>query len=791
MAYSISPARRAALLSVALASLLFLAYVLTLAGVARANDELWILDVTESVATGNDYQFNQTLYINHSAGVEPVQPLLAAPLYWLALNTSWVGNMHAMALFNPLITVLTALLLFHHALMLGYGERSALAAALLFGLATMAWPYTQYYFREPLTGLAMLAAITAWEHWRQSAVASQWRRWAWFGIAITVTMIAMLSKESALIILPMFVLLALPNLAMFRQHRKQALIAAISVLALIVLAVIGLLAFKEAGAMLTRYRFMAQFRSLVAGLPASTDGLLGYFVSPGKAIWWYSPITMLALASPILLPRARWRESWLMLGTVFWFGLIYAANKGDIWFGGAGWGARFMLPIIPFLMIAALPAIDRAINSVSIWLKLLLIALGAWGLIVNIGGVYVNIYSYYSFLEKSVKEVSWLGPALWDFRWSQAIGSLLFLPQAKTDILWLTPAPDWLMIALFVLGVALALGLLVRFHRAAQPSRALAFWATASPLIALAITLFGLSRAFMDARYLADNPALWQLKADLEQNLDRGDTIMLSTRQYAAFFLNYYKGKAIWYALPDSPGERFSPEQPPEVVSDNINDLVASDLVTVFKDVSEGGSRYHARPVWLVVDTGPFLPWSTRPPEHYLANVSYTISVTEYNPRVRLVGYLPHNAPSSLNPERPVDAVFGPSIHLIGYDVWSSTGEPERVHAGDMLGVSLVWKPARAIDTDYTIAVHWIDSNGQVVAQQDRQPVGGFRPTSAWKPGKSLRDNYGFVVPDLAPGKYSIRVTLYQWPSLERLAVTDSRRRPLGDSFGLFTLEVR
>jgi hypothetical protein len=249
----------------------------------------------------------------------------------------------------------------------------------------------------------------------------------------------------------------------------------------------------------------------------------------------------------------------------------------------------------------------------------------------------------------------------------------------------------------------------------------------------------------------------------------------------------------LWYSRPDSPGERFSPEQPPVAESDKLEDLVAPKALALFREYAPGGSRYQDdRLAWLVVDTGPFLTWSTRPPERYLATNYYTVSQNEFDPRVRVVSFLLSPAPDAdTAPERSTDVIYGDAIRLVGYDVWSSTGEPERLRPGEYLGISLVWEAIKPVDTDYTIAIHWLDSAGQVVAQQDRQPVGGFLTTSQWKVRQRLRDNYGFVVPDLPPGRYTTRVTLYQWPSLERLLVRGASSTDLGDSAGLFTLEIR
>ena len=68
------------------------------------------------------------------------------------------------------------------------------------------------------------------------------------------------------------------------------------------------------------------------------------------------------------------------------------------------------------------------------------------------------------------------------------------------------------------------------------------------------------------------------------------------------------------------------------------------------------------------------------------------------------------------------------------------------------------------------------------MAQEDRTPVGGFRPTSAWQPGEVIRDNYGFALPSALPlGHYQLIVGLYSPTSMERLAVVASDGAPLGD----------
>ena len=78
--------------------------------------------------------------------------------------------------------------------------------------------------------------------------------------------------------------------------------------------------------------------------------------------------------------------------------------------------------------------------------------------------------------------------------------------------------------------------------------------------------------------------------------------------------------------------------------------------------------------------------------------------------------------------------------------------------------------------------VQLLSQGGELQAQVDRAPVGGFRPTSSWQPGEVIRDNYGLALPpDLPLGRYQLIVGLYSPDSLQRLAVSTSEGVAMGD----------
>jgi hypothetical protein len=79
------------------------------------------------------------------------------------------------------------------------------------------------------------------------------------------------------------------------------------------------------------------------------------------------------------------------------------------------------------------------------------------------------------------------------------------------------------------------------------------------------------------------------------------------------------------------------------------------------------------------------------------------------------------------------------------------------------------------MNQDYTVFVHLVSPNDQLLAQHDGQPWWKVPlPTSTWQPGEELRDEHRLrLPPDLAPGTYRLQVGAYDWQTLERLPVIE------------------
>ncbi len=112
---------------------------------------------------------------------------------------------------------------------------------------------------------------------------------------------------------------------------------------------------------------------------------------------------------------------------------------------------------------------------------------------------------------------------------------------------------------------------------------------------------------------------------------------------------------------------------------------------------------------------------------------------------------------------------LGDTVRLEGYRL----GRAE-LAAGDMLELDLVWRCLAQMEGSFTVFVHIIAEDETILAQQDRLPLSGEHPTSAWLSQEVVIDPYHIPLPAEAPkGRYRIAVGLYDADSGARLPAYD------------------
>ncbi len=106
-----------------------------------------------------------------------------------------------------------------------------------------------------------------------------------------------------------------------------------------------------------------------------------------------------------------------------------------------------------------------------------------------------------------------------------------------------------------------------------------------------------------------------------------------------------------------------------------------------------------------------------------------------------------------------VNLGLGDRITLLGYELIE--GDPARL--------TLYWRAEAPVEDDYTVFIHALDADGEIITQFDAPPLDGLYPTYTWLPGQIIADSRSLALPGTAR---ALSVGLYEPGSSTRLPVT-------------------
>lgn len=314
----------------------------------RALAERGTLSIDSYPVTGDWAEHDGKRYANKAPGLSflaaaawPLTSPLAPEGRGEALSRrAWVLNVAV----NALPAALLGWLLFTSLGLLGAGNpQLRAAAALTYGLGTLAFPYaTAFYAHQPAAtaGFAAFSALLAGEgasHPRRLAVIAG----ACAGLAVT------LETSCAL------VALGLGAWLLFHPARR----------ALVVPFVVGGLPFALALGVYNAAAFGSPWTLWVAhanpavevrvdgqlfGAP-SLENALALLVLPYRGLFYTSPILLLAFAGWPSLRRTRPGVALLCAGIPLAF--LVLVSSFHAWYGGWAPGPRYLVPALPFLFV--------------------------------------------------------------------------------------------------------------------------------------------------------------------------------------------------------------------------------------------------------------------------------------------------------------------------------------------------------------------------------------------------------------------------------------------------------
>jgi hypothetical protein len=271
--------------------------------------------------------------------------------------------------YNAIVTALCCLLLFAAVRLLGYSQVVSAVAALVYGLATMAWPYSKLDFTEPTLTLLALAPLYLILRWGQN------RRNALLLAAGLCALMAAVTKYVAAVLIP--VLLLQIVLTYWESYPSAKKLRGMLKPLLMFLAPFLVVAAPAVYYMSQRYGYYPSIFEAWAGIQRGwlplpfLIGLRGLLFSPGRSFFLYSPPAILALVSVVAFVRRHRMQSVGILGIILVYFAMY--SKKVAWDAGAGWGPRYQVVILPLVVLVAAPLIQKAIEERHRWARYALV----------------------------------------------------------------------------------------------------------------------------------------------------------------------------------------------------------------------------------------------------------------------------------------------------------------------------------------------------------------------------------------------------------------------------------
>lgn len=332
-------------------------YLLLMSGHTYTSDEETMLATAEGLIAHGSFAVERDFLMDVVAGADgqtyskygPGQSLLVIPFVlvgeWVAMLAPDYAQgvvMRLIVLVLPaLVTAATAAVLVLWVGASGGSVRVGLLVGLLYGMTTLAMPYSRTFFAEPLTTFFLVVCGYALRM-------DGWRWWVVAGAAAGCALTVKVPAAIALVALAGYALLC-----SWHGMRKES-----------AMALGGRIVAGVAGAFLP-LSLLLLYQSHVFGSPFSTGygghdigwvfdgmwqhGLYGLILSTGKGLLFFSPTLMFGIAGMILGWRRYWRESLLALGMLS-IHLAFYSNV-SYWHGDGSWGPRYLVFVVPFFML--------------------------------------------------------------------------------------------------------------------------------------------------------------------------------------------------------------------------------------------------------------------------------------------------------------------------------------------------------------------------------------------------------------------------------------------------------
>ena len=293
-----------------------------------------------------------------------------------------------------IVSAIGCYLVFLMGITFGFSKRMSVFICLLYGIATIAWPYSKSLMSDTTLNVAILGGVYGAISYNKSG-----RSFFLFVSAFCMGF-ALLTKITSAVIVPIICL----YLFLSAQTRRS-----FSKIIFIFMPLILIFLGAEFMYNLMRYDNIFKF-----GYGYGRDGLFGFntpisfglwglLLSPGKSIFLYSPIAILSLFAARPFYRAHRKEALLFLTVCVVFLLLHA--RWWAWSGDWAWGPRFLLIITPYLLIPVGYFFNRW-DQFSLWVKKMICILIAASIFVQVLGISIHPFTFILIRTTVIRELA-------------------------------------------------------------------------------------------------------------------------------------------------------------------------------------------------------------------------------------------------------------------------------------------------------------------------------------------------------------------------------------------------
>jgi hypothetical protein len=506
------------------------------------------LDIARVIGNSRVYQFSllPALQAIQAVNIEPAQTFFGSLLVKLSVLLG-TGHVQTMFLLNIWVTAGTVAILYITACLTGYSRKTGLILAVLFGLGTMAFPYSRTYFRDPL---AMFFLACAWLFERKivrqagKQIFTRSRLLLWLSF-LAFSLAGILAKNTVLIaVLVMLFEILLSRLLTKKIRFNSADLLKISYITILAL---GLILFWLM--VVPKISFLARFspeyyRSIFNNIFGGNHqnlllAIAGPFISPGKSIFLFSPVLLLALWCLIFRFRSSWSAWFYLILLVISEALFYDAD----WAGHVNWGLRYILPAIPPLIISSAPAIENLIEKAKG--QLLLITMAGISFFVQLLGVLPPVRQYFIENNSAIPQITEYS-SIWQPKQSILLWSMRWIFSGKYFDLavWRNQGSLWLIVITIVI-----VGIFTNFT---LKNKKFQWVSIISLAFVIGIDLVLLTFYRNDSAYYRDRIDLNNSQVYLNEHVQTNDIVFI--KDYATpawnYWMNWSNARIQWIALP-------------------------------------------------------------------------------------------------------------------------------------------------------------------------------------------------------------------------------------------------